>query len=137
MGRAVKVVLVVDDEEQLLHLAEAMLRRDGYSVLSASGPLKALERSRDFPGDIDLLLTDVVMPVMDGLTLARQISAQRPQIRVLLMSGYSDLQSPLPLLPKPFRIDELLSRVAKALDGPPPVGCEVLPDVERTQTPRP
>ena len=137
MARAGQVVLVVDDEEHLLHAVAAMLRREGYSVITASDPQKALEESRGLPGDIDLLLTDVLMPVMDGFALAQKISAERPLIRVVLMTAYNDVQSRLPLLRKPFRMDQLLNGVAKALDGPSPDGCEILPGDERAQPPGP
>jgi len=70
--------------------------------------------------EIHLLLTDMIMPEMDGLELARQITAERGSIRVLLMTAHTDAESPLPILMKPFRMHELLDRVRQVLDGPPP-----------------
>jgi CheY-like chemotaxis protein len=136
MNREGQVVLVVDDEELLLHGVEKMLRRAGYSVITAADPLKALEASRNFPGDIRLLLTDVIMPVMDGFALAKLISTERPQIRVVLMTAYHDVQTRLPLLRKPFRLDQLLNKVANALDGPPPPLAAIVPDEESLEQPR-
>ena len=115
MDRTGQVVLVVEDEERLLAAVAAMLRRNGYSVITAPDPLKALEESRRFPGDIHMLLTDVMMPVMDGFALAERISAERPQMRVVFMTGYNDVQTRLPLLRKPFRMDQLLGKVATTL----------------------
>jgi CheY-like chemotaxis protein len=132
MDRVERVVLLVDDEEPVLRLAEAMAKRNGYAAIAAMGPLEALERSREFSGNIDLLLTDVTMPVIDGVTLARRVVAERPHTRVLLMSAYGDVQSRLPLLPKPFSMDEFLAAVTAAIDGPPPFGAEILPNEERT-----
>jgi CheY-like chemotaxis protein len=119
------VVLVVDDDLILLRATEAVLRRGGYTTTSASGPIEALIKSREFKGEIHLLLTDVMMPGMNGLTLARLIIADRPLIRVLLSSGSSNLSSPLPLLRKPFSIDQLLARVAQVIEGPPPLPADV------------
>jgi CheY-like chemotaxis protein len=113
-------VLVVDDEADCLRSTAEILRRGGYDPLTANGPLEALEaldeiQSRN--GNIDLLLTDVVMPEMDGLILAQRIVAQFPGIRVLLMSGYTNEQRLFPLLPKPFGMKQLLEAVSTVLDG--------------------
>jgi CheY-like chemotaxis protein len=120
------VVLVVDDDQTTVLTAEAILRREGYSPITASSPLEALEKSRDFNGDIHLLLTDVVMPEMDGFTLARQILAQRPQVRILAMTAYATTSSRLPLLRKPFSMHQLLAAVARVIDGAPPLQRDVL-----------
>ena len=97
-----------------------MLRTAGYWTISASGPVHALKESRDFRGEIHLLLTDIIMPEMDGFDLAQEIAAERGTIRVLLMSGYMDGPCWLPHLRKPFRIAELLEKVRRAIDGSPP-----------------
>ncbi len=110
-----------------------MLRRGGYSVITAADSFKALEETRNLPGGIDLLLTDVVMPVMDGFALAQKISSERPETRILLMTGLTDVQSRLPLLRKPFRMDQLLEKVAKILDGPPPSAAELLSEAESSE----
>jgi CheY-like chemotaxis protein len=103
----------------MLCATEGILRRGGYSPIAATGPLEALKKSRDFGGEIHVLLTDLVMPVMDGVTLAQQIVSERPQIRVLLMSG-TIVSSRLPLLKKPFRMHQLLEQVGSLISGPPP-----------------
>lgn len=113
------VVLVVDDDAMILRATEAILRRGGYSPTSASGPIEALKKSRGFKGEIDLLLSDVMMPGMNGLTLARRIIAERPLIRVLLTSASTNVSSRMPLLKKPFSMDQLLARVAQVIEGPP------------------
>jgi DNA-binding NarL/FixJ family response regulator len=134
MQGANQVVLVVDDEEIVLSLVEAMLERGNYSPIAASGPQDALEKARNFRGEIRLLLTDIQMPEMDGLELAKRIVAERTNIRVLLMSGFADLlPSGLPSIGKPFRMNELLEQVSKVIDAPPPEGGiferEAIPEV--------
>jgi two-component system cell cycle sensor histidine kinase/response regulator CckA len=114
-----QVILVVDDDADILRATAEALRRRGYSPIAASGPLEALKKSRDFTGEIHLLLTDLTMPEMDGLGLAKEVLAERSHIRVLLMSAYS-LPSRLPFLKKPFRMKQLLERVAHVIAGPPP-----------------
>jgi DNA-binding NtrC family response regulator len=115
-----KTILVVDDDKGVLSVAETVLARAGYSVISVSNPLVALRRSREFEGEIHLLLTDVAMPEMDGVQLARQIQAERPQTRVLLMSGYMASASRFPLLNKPFAFSDLVDRVAGVIAATPP-----------------
>jgi CheY-like chemotaxis protein len=104
----------------MLSATERILRRGGYSVIAASNPLEALEKSRTFQGEIHLLLTDVTMPAMDGTVLAQQILAERAHIRVLLMSGNGKVESRLPLLKKPFHTAQLLVQVAKVISDPVP-----------------
>jgi DNA-binding NtrC family response regulator len=111
--------LVVDDDEDMLVSVEAMLRRGDYSAIGASGPLQALSKSRNYHGEIQLLLTDIVMPQMSGVRLAQQLITERETIRVLLMTGYTEAPCQLPLLRKPFRMNELLDKVRKVIDGPP------------------
>jgi CheY-like chemotaxis protein len=98
-----------------------MLRLAGYYPILASGSLQALNEARNFPGEIHLLLTDIVMPEMDGVELAQQITAERRNIRVLLMTGYTDVACRLPVLRKPFHMAELLDKVQKVIDGPSPL----------------
>ena len=96
------------------------LEKGGYTVHAFTNPTEALRQMREFMGNIHLLLTDVTMPEMDGITLARHLLAERPSTRVLLMSGYSDVQpSGLPLLKKPFSREHLLEEVERVLAGAP------------------
>ena len=113
-----QTVLVVDDDPHVLSVTEHMLRRGGYLVIAAPDPLEALEKSRAFQGEIDLLLTDVTMPDTNGIVLAQEILTQRKRIRVLLMSGNGNVESRLPLLKKPFRMAQLLEQAAEVISGP-------------------
>jgi CheY-like chemotaxis protein len=118
-------VLVVDDDENILRAMGGILRRGGYCPFAASNPLEALKWLRDFSGEIHLLLTDVMMAEIDGLTLAALVLDERPGIRVLLTSGSTCVPSRLPLLKKPFRMDQALKQVANVIAGPPPLRADV------------
>ncbi len=117
------LILVAEDERAVRHVVVSVLERAGYRVLEASDPRFALMLAREHEGPIDLLLTDVVMPRMSGPELAQQLSAERPGLRVLFMSGYADepmvrrglLDSGVHFLPKPVTPDQLLSAVTRAL----------------------
>lgn len=118
-------VLVVDDDSAVRDVVCRMLRRLGYHVLEASGGEEALARMRDGAGPIDLLLTDVVMPGMDGRRLSERARAEQPGLPVLFMSGYTDDTtllagvdaSGLGFLAKPFELDALGRAVEEALKG--------------------
>ena len=121
-GRA--IVLLVEDEESVRSLARRVLTRAGYRVLEAGGGSEALEMAAAHAGDIDLLLTDVVMPGGGGPRLAEAMARARPSTRVLFMSGYPGdaithhgLPLDVDLLAKPFAPATLLHRVADALAG--------------------
>jgi CheY-like chemotaxis protein len=86
-------ILLVEDEEALLSLTAQRLVECGYTVLRARDGIEALEVTRSFQGTIHLLLTDVMMPRMGGLTLARNLSELRPGIRVALMTGHAERES--------------------------------------------
>lgn len=118
-------ILVVDDQLDIGPMARDILEPAGYAVLLTSDPLEAIRMARHRPGDIDLLLVDVVMPLMDGRELARRMLSLRPQMKVMLMSGYevSGLaDTGWPFVAKPFGIQELTQKIADALreDRPPP-----------------
>jgi CheY-like chemotaxis protein len=81
------VILLAEDDVGLQFFVWRLLRDDGFSVLAAGDGIAALEVSRNHPGAIDLLLSDVEMPRMGGLELARSIKAERPGIKVIMMSG--------------------------------------------------
>ncbi len=124
-GPRVSTILVVDDQPDIGPMARDILEPVGYVVLLTSDPLEAIRMARHRPGDIDLLLVDVVMPLMDGRELARRMLSLRPKIKVMLMSGYevSGLaEAGWPFIAKPFGIEELLQKVADTLrdDRPPP-----------------
>jgi two-component system cell cycle sensor histidine kinase/response regulator CckA len=116
-----KVILVADDDATLLDMIRFLLNSEGYEILSAADGKEALGVSRAHRGPIDLLLTDVSMPYVDGISAYRQISADRPDIKVLFMSGGvpGRLKLPfgLPFLSKPFvELDVLYAKVRDVLE---------------------
>ena len=125
-----ETILLVDDETQVRALTERALVSFGYRVLSACDGVDALDVAAAHDGPIHLLLTDVRMPRMGGLELAAKLMTLRPELRVLLMSGYVDVKAPpdaphlddAPRMMKPFRVNELAQRVRELLDGRPPFG---------------
>jgi two-component system cell cycle sensor histidine kinase/response regulator CckA len=118
----------VEDEPAVRNVACQTLRARGYVVLEAPDAAAALRAAAEQGGRLDLLLTDVVMPGRSGRALAEQLVAERPGLRVLYMSGYTDgaigehgvLAPELSYLQKPFGPDELARKVRSVLDGPVP-----------------
>ncbi len=118
-------ILIVEDEPALLRAAKRTLEEHGYQVLAAEQPKLALQLASDYPGEIHLLVTDVIMPGMNGRDFALRLAAQRPRLKRLFMSGYTaDVISPqgiledgLCFIQKPFAVSELL-RVVRALLSP-------------------
>jgi CheY-like chemotaxis protein len=116
-------VLLAEDDGALRELISEMLTRSGYRVLAAATPAEARRIVREFSGPIDLLLTDVVLPGMKGPDLAEAVSRRWPEMRVLYMSGYPELDpkarghlpADAPLLHKPFTTEALLRAVSEAL----------------------
>jgi PAS domain S-box-containing protein len=124
-ARASETVLVVEDSDDLREIVDRILTQSGYQVMVAAGGPEALEMSRKFAGRIDLLLTDVVMPHMQGNELAPKLVQERPELRVLFMSGFAQpalaangkLQPGVTLLDKPFNEATLLARVQEVLEA--------------------
>ncbi len=120
-----ETVLVAEDEEAILALAGRLLKEHGYTVLSAHSPGDALLLAQHHKGPIHLLLTDVVMPLMNGKELAEKLTALRPEIKTLYMSGYTAnvvahrgvLDEGVHFLQKPFTVESLARTVRDALDG--------------------
>jgi len=123
--RGTETVLLVEDEDQVRAVGCAILRRHGYHVLEASNGGEAFRSARDFPGEIHLLLTDVVMPRVSGRKLAEQLAPERPAMKVLFASGYTDdaivrhgvLEAGVAFIQKPFKPDALVRKVREVLDA--------------------
>jgi PAS domain S-box-containing protein len=118
-----QTLLLVEDDEIMRDLLVEVLEDDGYVVVATEGPEEALERGSEH--EIDLVITDVVMPSMSGFALAQELRARRPWMRVLFMSGYTDqvladrgeLREDDPFLRKPFSNDALLEKIREVFDA--------------------
>ncbi len=111
-------ILVVDDEPDVRALVREVLTLNGYTVIDTGDPMEARRIVERQP--VQLLLTDVVMPIMNGIELAQRVETTSPTTKVLLMSGYSTAavkSSGRPLLSKPFRTTDLLAMVRQLLDS--------------------
>ncbi|MCE9578910.1 MAG: response regulator [Deltaproteobacteria bacterium] len=116
-------VLLVEDEDQLRVLTRSLLRRAGYTVLDARDGAEALQACARHASKIDLLLTDVVMPMMCGRELAERARLVRPDMKALFMSGYTDeviglhggLESQVAFLEKPINANQLLTKVSEMI----------------------
>jgi PAS domain S-box-containing protein len=122
--RGQETILVVEDDEDVREFVELILRRAGYHVIVATGGVRALEMARTHSGEIHLLLSDIVMPDVDGLELAKRLVSARPTVKVLHMSGYTG-DAVLPcgefveasaFLQKPFSARALAAKVREILD---------------------
>jgi nitrogen-specific signal transduction histidine kinase/ActR/RegA family two-component response regulator len=119
-----ETVLLVEDDEGILDLGKMILENLGYTVLAAQTPVDSIRLAKEHPGDIHLLITDVVMPEMNGRELAELVGTIRPNLRCLYMSGYSAdliahrgiLDEGLNFIQKPFGSDDLAVRVRQVLD---------------------
>jgi two-component system cell cycle sensor histidine kinase/response regulator CckA len=118
-------VMLVEDEDPVRIFGARALRNKGYTVLEAKSGDGALEMIRDAEDKIDLLITDVVMPRMDGPALVRQVRELHPDMKVIFISGYTedafrqrlDSDSEIHFLPKPFSLKQLASKVKEVLSG--------------------
>jgi CheY-like chemotaxis protein len=116
-----RVVLVAEDDVIIQNMVRLTLERDGYFVLTAHDGLEALALSRQFPGTIHLLLTDMMMPRMDGGELCRHMYEERPNILILVMSGTHHPGEKVKYLSKPFSPAKLRGVVAEMVGGAAPV----------------
>ncbi|HKS88951.1 MAG TPA: PAS domain-containing protein [Stellaceae bacterium] len=123
----VGTVMLVEDEDPVRIFGARALRNKGYKVLEAKSGEGALEVIRGAGEQIDLLITDVVMPRMDGPALIRQVRETHPEMKVIFISGYTedafrqrlDSDSEIHFLPKPFSLKQLASKVKEVIDGEP------------------
>jgi two-component system cell cycle sensor histidine kinase/response regulator CckA len=124
-ARGHETILLVEDEPAILEITTTMLEHQGYTVRAAGTPGDAIRLAREHTGEIDLLVTDVVMPEMNGRDLAKNILSLYPQIKRLFMSGYTAnviahhgvLDEGVYFIQKPFSIKDLAAKVREALDG--------------------
>jgi CheY-like chemotaxis protein len=118
-----ETILLVEDEVGVRQLVDESLRMYGYRVLEAGEPEKGLALAAAHPGPIHLLLTDVIMPAMNGRKLYQQLVAERAGLKVLYMSGYTDnviaqyqlINEETAFLQKPFTVHSLLQKVRAVL----------------------
>ena len=121
-----ETVLLVEDEDAVRALAAHALRLAGYRVIAAASGCEALERSAGLDGRVHVLVTDVVMPGMNGRELAERLTSTRPDTRVLFVSGYAgdsvfergDEVRGSAFLSKPFTPASLVAKVREVLDSP-------------------
>src|SRR5262249_31518422 len=118
-------ILLVEDEDAVRVFGARALRNKGYNVLEARGGEEALRVLDEQAGRIDLLVSDVVMPQMDGPTLVRKITEKKPDVKVIFISGYTEDRfreqlkegEVVHFLPKPFSLKQLASKVKEVLTG--------------------
>jgi CheY-like chemotaxis protein len=123
-SRGSETILLVEDEDQVRAAAAEILRKSGHRVLEARSPREAIRIAEEHPATIDLLLSDLVMPEMNGRQVARRVGVARPQARVVFMSGYTGdvamtqgvLDAGAFFLQKPFTASSLIRKVREALD---------------------
>jgi PAS domain S-box-containing protein len=123
--RAGTTVLIVEDADDIREVASRILIRNGFIVLAAADGAEAVKIAEDYHGEIDLLLSDVVMPHMQGKEVAERVAALRPMIHVLYMSGYAmptlapsgTLDPGIVVLEKPFTEPQLLAKIRDVLDN--------------------
>jgi DNA-binding response OmpR family regulator len=120
-----EIVMLVEDEPTLLQMSKMMLERHGYSVLAAGTPSEAIRLAGEYPGQIHLLATDVIMPEMNGHELSVRLMESRPEMKCLFMSGYTAniitkqgvLKEGVSFIQKPFSKIELAAKVREALES--------------------
>ncbi len=119
-----ETILLVEDEPSIMKMSKNMLEKIGYKVLPANTPGEAIRMAEEHPGKIDLLITDVIMPEMNGRDLAIHLQTLYPEIKILFMSGYTAdviahhgvLDEDVQFIQKPFTIKDIAINIRKALD---------------------
>jgi PAS domain S-box-containing protein len=132
-------ILFVEDEGSILQMGKRTLERQGHRVITASEPLEALSWAKRYASEVDLLITDIVMPQMSGWELAKQLLALNPKVKLLFISGYASVTAPSSdllakgalFLTKPFSLHLLSAKVYEALSPAPPTR----PPAPAAQTP--
>ena len=125
LTRGTETILLVDDEESLRTVVTQFLSQElGYNLLSAGSAEEALDLVESYSGNIDLLLTDILLPGMSGSELAEKMLSSHPGVRIMYISGYADQNlesygisaSKITLLQKPFSIKSLAAKLREMLD---------------------
>jgi two-component system, cell cycle sensor histidine kinase and response regulator CckA len=118
-GSGKQMILLAEDTNEIRHMVAGVLCQNGYSVLEAGDGLEALEISDSYAGDIDMLITDLMMPRLSGMDLIRTLKSRRPDTRVLAISGWTNavLDSGTVLLQKPFTPAALLRKIDEVIAG--------------------
>ena len=128
--KTAKTILLVDDDEKILRYVSHILNAARYTVLLANNGQQAMQQSTDYGGEIDLLLTDFQMPGMSGVELATKLSAKRPQMKVLMMSGFPDgmlvLNEGWHFMAKPFISSQLLALIVGLVSPDTPSKFQLL-----------
>ena len=134
---AQKTILVVDDEESIRKFVSSLLKKNGYNVLVAESGEDALQQSRAYQGKIDLLMSNIQMPGMTGMELGTKMILERPDLRVMLMSGFTSgmlvLNDGWHFLHKPFIPSQLKDLIMNLLSPSVP---EDTPANSNEHTPR-
>ena len=125
--RGNETILLVEDDPAILNIAKSLLKRLGYQVIAVSTPGEALQEAKKHTGKIHLLVTDVIMPEMNGQELAGALASIFPKLKILFMSGYTSdviahhgvLDEGINFIEKPFSLQKLADSVRKALDNIP------------------
>lgn len=120
-------VLLVEDDESVRMFVRRALERDGHSVMEAEDGAAALDLLHGAASDVDLVLSDIQMPVMDGIALALNVARERPELALMLMTGYAHQRERAygieaivcDVVEKPFTLAEICVRVRDALGSPP------------------
>ncbi|MDZ7695681.1 MAG: ATP-binding protein [Deltaproteobacteria bacterium] len=120
-----ETILIVEDDVTVLYLTERILDHLGYAVLTSASPAEALTMAREYQGEINLLMTDVILPEMSGMDLAGEILKIRQNIKTMFMSGYTAdiiarqgvLEKGMHFIQKPFTFDSLARKVREAMDS--------------------
>lgn len=128
--RGRETILLVEDDDSIFELTQRVLARSGYTLLTARDGLEAEQVAASHQGQIDLLLTDLTMPRMDGKTLAQRLTRERPGLKILLMSGYAGAvpsgdgrsMEDMAFVQKPFRPRDLIQKIRSVLDERPVLG---------------
>jgi PAS domain S-box-containing protein len=122
--RGCETILLVEDEPSVLRMTSALLKKQGYEVLAAGSPGEAIRLAREHAGEIHLLITDVIMPEMNGRELAQSLLSHYPQLKHMFISGYTDdiiahhgiLDEGVHFVQKPFSVKDLTAKVREVLD---------------------